>query len=106
MEPGSDGTALVSDSSQRLVALSGMTSVASLSSLWAAMMLPLSRGYLMITSSLMRSMVVTPMTVGLRFNMRVGSAQTSVTHVHKDVAALLTLTSSWVGTVEPFWIVI
>ena len=49
--------------------------------------------------------MLTPMTVGSRFNMRVGSAQTSVMHVHKAVAALLTSTSSWVGTVEPFWMV-
>ena len=77
MEPGSDGAALMNDSSQRLVALSGMTSVVSLSSLWATMMLPLSGGYLMIASSLVTSMVVTPMTVGSRFNMRVGSAQMS-----------------------------
>ena len=94
MELGSDGAALMNDSSQRLVALSSMTSVVSLSSLWVAPMLPLSGGYLMIASFLVRSMVVTPMTVGSRFNMRVGSAQMSVTHVHKAVAALLTLTSS------------
>ena len=105
MELRSDGAALVSDSSRRLVALSEMTSVVSLSSLWAAMMLPLSRGYLMITSSLVRLMVVTPMTVGSKFNMRVGSAQTSVMCVCKAVVVLLTLTSSWVGTVEPFLMV-
>ena len=59
----------------------------------------------MITLSFVRSMVVTPMTVGLSFNMRVGSAQTSVTHVHKTVGALLTLTSSWVRTIELFLMV-
>ena len=48
MELGSDGAALMGDSYLRLVALSGMTSVVSLSSHLAAMMLPLSGGYLVI----------------------------------------------------------
>ena len=58
MEPESDGATLVNESSQRLLALSGMTSVVYLSSLWAATMLPLSRGYLMIALSLVRSTLV------------------------------------------------
>ena len=79
MEPGSDGAALLSDSSQRLVALSGMTSVVSVSSLWAAMILPFSRGYLMIALSLVRSMVVTPMT-GLKIQHESG-VSTDIHHM-------------------------
>ena len=41
------------------------------------------------------------MTVGLRFNMRVGSAQTSVMCVHKAVVVLLTLTSSGLEPLNP-----
>ena len=63
-------------SSQRLLVLSGMASIASLLSLQAGTILPLSRGNLMTVSSHVRLMVVTPQTLGLRFNIRVGSAQT------------------------------
>ena len=84
-----------------LLVLSGMASIASLLSLWARTILPLSRGNLMTASSHVRLMVVTPWTLGLRFNIRLGSAQTSVMHACKAAAVLLTSTSNWVKTVEP-----
>ena len=58
----------------------------------------------MIASSCVRSMVVTPQTLGLRFNIRAGSAQTSVMHAHKVAAVLLTSTSIRVKAVEPLLI--
>ena len=90
VETAHDGATLVNESSQRLLVLSGMAPVASLLSLWAGTILPLSGGYSMTASSFVRSMVVTPQTLGLRFNMRAGSAQTYVMCVHKVSAALLT----------------
>ena len=76
-----------------LLVLSEMALIASLLSLWARTILPLSGGNLMTASSHVRSMVVTPWTLGSRFNIRVGLAQTSVMHAHKAVAVLLTSTS-------------
>ena len=76
-----------------LLVLSEMALIASLLSLQAGTILPLSRGNLMAALSHVRSMVVTPWTLGSRFNIRAGSAQTSVMHAHKAAAALLTSTS-------------
>ena len=70
-----------------------MASIASLLSLLARIILPLSGGNLMTALSHVRSMVVTPWTLGSRFNIRVGLAQTSVMRACKAAAALLTFTS-------------
>ena len=83
----------MNESSRRLLVLSGMALIASLLSLWARTILPLSGGNLMTASSHVRSMVVTPWTLGLRFNIRMRSAQTSVMHAHKAAAVLLPSTS-------------
>ena len=76
-----------------LLVLSGTALTASLLSLQAGTILPLSGGNLMTALSHVRSMVVTPQTLGSRFNIRVGSAQTSVMCACKAAVALLTSTS-------------
>ena len=81
------------ESCRRLLVLSGMASIASLLSLWAGTTLPLSGVNLMTASSRVRSIVVTPQTLGMRFSIRERSAQTSVMHAHKVAAVLLTSTS-------------